>query len=149
MPNFFCCGIIFALFCWIPVGVLSCIIPLAIAHTSLNGISSTVILKCGHIMNVNFPQGCVYEQSGVSAPQGQGCCLVIFLLLPLSPPLCLISIVLAEHLVGSPYYYYNLLKEFWTHWRQIREHGLLSPLCELIVLLVMRISGISLQKKQV
>lgn len=64
-------------------------------------------------MNVNFPRGCVNEQSGLSAPQGQGLsCYFPSFLLPFSPLLCLISVVLAEHLVGSPYYYYNLVKEF-------------------------------------
>lgn len=143
--NFLLLRNIFDIFCWIPIGILSCVVPLALIH---NLIALFLLLS----WNLN-----VYECS-----LSVGLCVssldyqrlkdkIIVFLLPSchSLPLHFVPIELGEHLVGSHYYYCVLLKGFWAYLGQMREHGLFSALCELIVVLAPLVLGISLQKKQV
>lgn len=86
-------------------------------------------------------------ESRLSVPQRQDYCLSSAFL-PLSPhPLCLHSASRAP--CRFSLLLHVLLKGFWAYLGQMREHGLFSALCELIVVLAPLVLGISLQKKQV
>lgn len=137
---------IFAIFCWIPIGILSCVIPLAI--TQFYGISYIVVLKFEHLWMLTFHGGVCVSSLDCQLLGDKD--VVSFSCLPFASLLSalLVSMLLTEHLVGSRCYYYDLLKRFWAHMGQIREHGLLS-LSEFIVMLAPLIFVISLQKKQV